>query len=242
MYTYADFLYMYRCIFAQIYRWIYKYIHIYIYIQCGEKKPWRGHCRRSEEDGTYIPIQQIGCIYVLTSSASTHVFGEHQTWHPKSVSPSIPNWCKTQFWAWLGMKGLNLPMCLTSLYPRFHWQINFNSPSSSKRWSKESWRVMIWQEHPNCFMDCATSKQRSTESAWNMTTCVRPSHKIYSTKLERFLHVKELWNCQGLFPSAFPNPKAVEEFIKNKSTNAQDLAGRDVAPKVVVVKSMVLCI
>ena len=79
---------------------------------------------------------------------------------------------------------------------------------------------------PNCFIDCSTSKQRNVEAAWGIATCVRPSHKIYSSKLERNLHVKELWNCQGLFPSAFPNSKAVEEFITKNATNAQDLAGR----------------
>ena len=77
---------------------------------------------------------------------------------------------------------------------------------------------------PNVFMDLASGKDRNPEFAENVSTCVRPSHKVYSNILERPLCVKELWNCQGLFESAFPNPIAVHNMMENPK-DAQDLAG-----------------
>ena len=83
-------------------------------------------------------------------------------------------------------------------------------------------------EIPNVFIDVATSKDRGVESAENVSTCVRPSHAVYSHLLGRTLSVKELWNCQGLFESAFVNPAAVREIMQNQS-QAQDLAGQVVS-------------
>ena len=78
---------------------------------------------------------------------------------------------------------------------------------------------------PCVFMDLATGKDRSTESAENVCTCVRPTHRVYSNVLGRTLCAKELWNCQGLFETAFENTSAFQEIMANH-TQAQDLAGQ----------------
>ena len=79
-------------------------------------------------------------------------------------------------------------------------------------------------EEPNVFMDVSTGRDRDAESAENVSTCIRPSHQVYSSKLSRTLCAMELCNCQGLFESAFPNPCAVRNIMKNHS-QAQGLAG-----------------
>lgn len=78
---------------------------------------------------------------------------------------------------------------------------------------------------PNVFMDLASGKDRDAESAENVSTCVRPSHQIYSNALGRTLSARELWHCQGLFESAFQNPQAITDIMQNH-TQAQDLAGQ----------------
>lgn len=78
---------------------------------------------------------------------------------------------------------------------------------------------------PNVFMDMSTGKNRDVEFAEEVATCVRPSHHIYSNRLGRSLCAKELWNCQGLFQSAFANPAAFDDIMKNQA-QAQDLAGQ----------------
>ena len=79
-------------------------------------------------------------------------------------------------------------------------------------------------EEPNVFMDVSTGKDRDAESAENVSTCVCPSHQVYNSILGRTLCAKELWHCQGLFESAFPNVQAVRELMKNHA-QAQGLAG-----------------
>ena len=56
------------------------------------------------------------------------------------------------------------------------------------------------------FVDCQTSPARQPEFARGISTCIRPSHAIWSTRLERHLSPQELWRCQGLFPAEFPGP------------------------------------
>lgn len=74
------------------------------------------------------------------------------------------------------------------------------------------------------FIDCSTSRDRDSEFCNGISTCIRPTHKVYSNKLQRFLTTKELWSCQGLWLDSFPNADAVKEIMKSR-TNAQDLAG-----------------
>lgn len=80
----------------------------------------------------------------------------------------------------------------------------------------------------NVFLDTSTSDSRvnetGVESSVNVLTCVRPTHKIYSARLKRFVSAKELWNAQGLFKDNFENPTAVQEML-DKTRKAADLAG-----------------
>jgi len=78
---------------------------------------------------------------------------------------------------------------------------------------------------PDVFMDTSSGKNRKPEAAEHIATCIRPTHHIYSSFLGRCLTAKELWICQGLFESAFPNGSAVDDLMKNQ-VQAQDLAGR----------------
>lgn len=76
----------------------------------------------------------------------------------------------------------------------------------------------------NIFIDNSTSNSRMAEYAVDVLTCVRPTHAIYSQKLARFVTVKEMWACQGLFESSFENPSAVHDMLA-RPAEAQDLAG-----------------
>lgn len=80
-------------------------------------------------------------------------------------------------------------------------------------------------DKPNVFIDLAAGKDRDAESADYVSTCVRPSHQIYSHVLGRTLCAREMWHCQGLFESAFANPNAISDIMQNHS-QAQDLAGQ----------------
>ena len=75
------------------------------------------------------------------------------------------------------------------------------------------------------FVDPATSSNRSTESACNVCTCIRPSHNIYSVSMKRWVRVNELWNCQGLWRNDFPNPSAVDDMLQWEK-EARDLVGK----------------
>ena len=61
------------------------------------------------------------------------------------------------------------------------------------------------------------------------STCVRPSHDIYSARMERYLTVREQWLCQGLFPNDFECAQEVEQFIREKPGLAKDLVGNAMA-------------
>ena len=54
--------------------------------------------------------------------------------------------------------------------------------------------------------------------------CEAQSQHLFSS-LGRSLCAKELWNCQGLFQTAFDNPAAFDDIMKNQA-QAQDLAGQ----------------
>lgn len=76
----------------------------------------------------------------------------------------------------------------------------------------------------NAFIDTSTSSGRPPEMAINKTTCIRPSHPIYSIRLGRFVTVAEMFKCQGLWKDDFAAPNAIDEELKNTS-DAQDLCG-----------------
>eukprot|EP00438_Fugacium_kawagutii_P014416 Skav236071 [mRNA] locus=scaffold2211:153024:160283:+ [translate_table: standard] len=85
-------------------------------------------------------------------------------------------------------------------------------------------KACVDADSQNVFIDTAGGKGRTVESAVNMLTCVRPSHKIYSQQLQRFVTVPEMWTAQGLFKHNFDNPDAIENIWKTPS-KAKDLAG-----------------
>ena len=62
------------------------------------------------------------------------------------------------------------------------------------------------------------------EYAADCTTCVTPTHKIWSYKLQRHLTVKELLAAQGIWACDAEVPSAFEEMLGNP-TLAQSLAG-----------------
>ena len=65
----------------------------------------------------------------------------------------------------------------------------------------------------NVFVDTSTSSTRECESATNVLTCVRPTHKIYSHQLQRFVTIQEMWAAQGLFKCNFENQEAVSKHV-----------------------------
>lgn len=76
----------------------------------------------------------------------------------------------------------------------------------------------------NLFVDTATSSKWGAESAEGVVTCVRPSHAIFSVKLNKCITAREMLLCQGIFSGDFRSPSAVEEVVGNPKF-AQDLAG-----------------
>ena len=84
------------------------------------------------------------------------------------------------------------------------------------------------QEALDIFLDTSTSRQRNPEFAMGVSTCVRPTHAVYSSRLQRYLNQTELWRCQGLFENAFMNPQAVQKMMGNAIVS-QDLAGNSFA-------------
>lgn len=82
----------------------------------------------------------------------------------------------------------------------------------------------VKNETTNLFVDTSVSAERSSECAPGVTTCIRPSHPIWSVKLSRYLTVSELWRCQGLFKEDFFNQDAIEACLTDPNS-AQDLCG-----------------
>ena len=91
-------------------------------------------------------------------------------------------------------------------------------------------------ESDDVFLDCSTSAGRRPEFCIGSTPCIRPTHAIYSYRLQRHLSVRELWLCQGLFPQDFPNAAYVEEVIENEPALAQCLAGNSFSSTVAQAK------
>lgn len=78
-------------------------------------------------------------------------------------------------------------------------------------------------ESTNIFVDTSTSA-RFLECSVESTTCIRPSHPIFSVQLNRYLTVEELFRCQGIWPVDFENPEAFQRVLKHPA-KAQDLCG-----------------
>lgn len=86
-------------------------------------------------------------------------------------------------------------------------------------------KAALKNESSNLFVDTSTSNSWETESAERVCTCVRPSHPVYSVKLERYVEIAEMFLCQGLFKNDFHSPSAIEDILRENPNAAQDLAG-----------------
>ena len=94
----------------------------------------------------------------------------------------------------------------------------------------------------NVFVDMSTSKSRRVESAVEVTTCVTPSHPIYSTQLCRYLKPVEFLAAQAVFRCDAGNKDAFDSLVK--SGKAQDYAGNGMTGTVVqasFLTSLVCC-
>jgi hypothetical protein len=87
----------------------------------------------------------------------------------------------------------------------------------------------------NLFVDTSTSSQWASEFAENISTCIRPTHSIFSTRLNRCITAKEMFLCQGIFAQDFNNPDAIEHVLQNPK-DAQSLAGNAFASTVAQVQ------
>lgn len=83
----------------------------------------------------------------------------------------------------------------------------------------------------NIFVDTSSSEGWGVEECTGVSTCVRPSHPIYSVQLGRNLTVQEMFHCQGIWKDDFLNPQAVEHCLE-KPGKAQVLAGNAFASTV----------
>ena len=85
-------------------------------------------------------------------------------------------------------------------------------------------KFALQSQSNNIFVDTSTSKDRQAECAVSITTCIRPSHPIWSVRLSRFVTTEEMFRCQGLWKDDFSFPQAISDVLADP-TGAQDLAG-----------------
>ena len=86
-------------------------------------------------------------------------------------------------------------------------------------------RSILENNSENIFVDTSGSKGRRAEVGYGVTTCIRPSHPIFSVRLGRYLTVAELLKCQGIFKDDFEHPGAIDQLLAQSPAKAQDLAG-----------------
>ena len=77
------------------------------------------------------------------------------------------------------------------------------------------------------FMDCSAGEERGPEWASGVTTCITPSHKVYSERLQRFLCPSEFLKLQGIWPTDVSDwegltadPVLAQSFAGNAFTSA----------------------
>lgn len=85
-------------------------------------------------------------------------------------------------------------------------------------------KCMLNSESQNIFIDTSTSKDRNVEMGYGVSTCVRPSHPIFSVQLQRYITVSEMFKCQGIFKEDLENPTVLTNILQ-KPGPAQDLTG-----------------
>ena len=74
-------------------------------------------------------------------------------------------------------------------------------------------KFTLQSQSDNIFVDISTSKDRATECAVSVTTCIRPSHPIFSVRLSRFVTTEEMFRCQGLWKEDFKVPQAISDVL-----------------------------
>ena len=74
----------------------------------------------------------------------------------------------------------------------------------------------------NIFIDCSSSVSRA-EWAHEVSTCITPSHAIYSNQLHRYLEPEEILGCQAIWRCDVNNRACFDQMITNGL--AQKLAG-----------------
>lgn len=82
----------------------------------------------------------------------------------------------------------------------------------------------------NIFLDGSSSEQKGAEFAYEVSTCVTPSHNVYSGMYGRYLLPEELLAAQAIFRCDATNEQAFDHLLETKSkeicsTLAQDIAG-----------------
>lgn len=90
----------------------------------------------------------------------------------------------------------------------------------------------------NIFLDTSSSLDRGAEFAYEVSTCVTPSHNVYSALLSRYLLPQELLAVQGIFRCDVSNKQAFDNLLETKSKDvptslAQDIAGNSFTGTVV---------
>ena len=110
----------------------------------------------------------------------------------------------------------------------------------------------VWFDHSeacggsNIFFDGSTSLSRAEtqiECSMDVTTCVRPTHPIYSVQLQRYLCAREYLGVQGIWRIDSENVAAFDNMVRNEKL-AQDLAGNAMSSTVaqaVFLASLVAC-
>ena len=100
------------------------------------------------------------------------------------------------------------------------------------------------QNIDNLFFDASTSRSRletSVEYAVDVTTCITPTHDVYSTALQRYLLPQEFLNAQAIFRCDAAVPRAYDKMIVHLG---QELAGNSFTGTVaqaVFLSSLVSC-
>lgn len=84
---------------------------------------------------------------------------------------------------------------------------------------------------PNIFVDMSGSTGRKPERCADATTCITPSHPIYSIQLRRYLQPKELLGLQCMWEVDSAKPEVFTKMAH--SSLAQDLAGNGMTGSVV---------
>ena len=97
-----------------------------------------------------------------------------------------------------------------------------------KRLCKE--RGLPWEK---ATFDTSTSRSRLPEWAWDMLTCVRPTHRIWLLGEERYATPLEMLRAHGVTPEVFQDPSALNLL---QGSQCQHMAGNAYTTSVLIAK------